>query len=164
MDKKEWPKRATLEPGTKNVLRKALIDPNKVLLPPLHIKLGLMKQFVKALPKEGKCFKYICDIFPALSTAKLKEGVFTGPDIRKLLKDGNFEKQMEVAEKEAWGAFKYVVTKFLGNNKDPNFKSIVKNMLQKDNNLGCSMSLKVHFLNSHLDYFPENLGAVSRDG
>ncbi|GBM55237.1 hypothetical protein AVEN_31542-1 [Araneus ventricosus] len=26
--------------------------------------------------------------------------------------------------------------------------------------LGCSMSLKVHFLDSHLDYFPENLGAV----
>jgi hypothetical protein len=23
------------------------------------------------------------------------------------------------------------------------------------------MSLKVHFLNAHLDYFPENLGAVS---
>ena len=23
------------------------------------------------------------------------------------------------------------------------------------------MSLKVHFLHSHLDYFPENLGAVS---
>nr|GBN31545.1 hypothetical protein AVEN_123880-1 [Araneus ventricosus] len=25
---------------------------------------------------------------------------------------------------------------------------------------GCSMSLKVHFLDSLLDYFPENLGAV----
>ncbi|GBL80803.1 hypothetical protein AVEN_26238-1 [Araneus ventricosus] len=29
--------------------------------------------------------------------------------------------------------------------------------------LGCSMSLKVHFLESHLDYFPENLGAVSEE-
>ncbi|GBN08477.1 hypothetical protein AVEN_223985-1 [Araneus ventricosus] len=29
--------------------------------------------------------------------------------------------------------------------------------------LGCSMSLKVHFLDSHLDYFPENLGAVSEE-
>nr|CAH7763855.1 unnamed protein product [Callosobruchus chinensis] len=25
----------------------------------------------------------------------------------------------------------------------------------------CNMSLKVHFLHSHLDFFPENLGAVS---
>ena len=29
-----------------------LVDPRKVLLPPLHIKLGLMKLFVKALDKD----------------------------------------------------------------------------------------------------------------
>jgi hypothetical protein len=27
--------------------------------------------------------------------------------------------------------------------------------------MGCNMSLKVHFLDSHLDFFPENLGAIS---
>lgn len=27
--------------------------------------------------------------------------------------------------------------------------------------LGVKMSLKIHFLHSHLDFFPENLGAVS---
>jgi hypothetical protein len=27
--------------------------------------------------------------------------------------------------------------------------------------MGYNMSLKVHFLDSHLDFFPENLGAVS---
>jgi len=27
--------------------------------------------------------------------------------------------------------------------------------------MGCSMSLKVHFLDSHLDFFPENLSTVS---
>ena len=118
---------------------------------------------MKALSKESKCFKYICNKFPALSTAKLKKGVFTGPDIRKLFKDGNFEKEMEVFEKEAWSAFKDVAMKFQGNKKDPNFKSIVETMLQKYQNLGCNMSLKVHFLNSHLDYFPENLGAVSEE-
>ncbi|GBN74208.1 hypothetical protein AVEN_51914-1 [Araneus ventricosus] len=67
----------------------------KVLLPPLHIKLGPMKQFVKALPKEGECFKYLCDQFPGLSEAKLKEGVFVGPDIRKMMKDEDFETKME---------------------------------------------------------------------
>jgi hypothetical protein len=50
---KQWPSRVALKPGDKNVVRDSLIDPKKVLLPPLHIKLGLMKQFVKALPKEG---------------------------------------------------------------------------------------------------------------
>ncbi|UYV62780.1 hypothetical protein LAZ67_2001912, partial [Cordylochernes scorpioides] len=29
------------------------------------------------------------------------------------------------------------------------------------NALGCNMSLKIHFLHSHLDFFPDNLGAVS---
>jgi hypothetical protein len=27
--------------------------------------------------------------------------------------------------------------------------------------VGCNMSLKVHFLDSHLDFFPVNVGAVS---
>jgi hypothetical protein len=68
-----------------------LIDPRKVLLPSLHIKLGLVKQFVKALPKKGECFKYLCKKFPGLSDAKLKEGIFVGPDIWKLLSDDLFE-------------------------------------------------------------------------
>ena len=27
--------------------------------------------------------------------------------------------------------------------------------------MGCNMSLKIHFLRSHLDFFPPNLSAVS---
>jgi hypothetical protein len=69
---KQWLSRVALKPGVKNVVRDSLIDPKKVLLPPLHIKLGLMKQFVKALPKERECFKYLCKKFPGLSDAKLK--------------------------------------------------------------------------------------------
>ncbi|GBO40623.1 hypothetical protein AVEN_222905-1 [Araneus ventricosus] len=53
-----------LDPGVKVNQRENLVDPKKVLLPPLHIKLGLMKHFVKALPKEGECFEYLCDQFP----------------------------------------------------------------------------------------------------
>jgi hypothetical protein len=36
-------------------------------------------------------------------------------------------------------------------------------MLEKFKVLGCLMSLKIHFLNLHLDFFPENLGAVSEE-
>ena len=66
-----------------------------MLLPALHIKLGLIKQFVKAFPKEGECFKYLCDQFSGLSEQKLKDDVFVGPDVRKMMKDENFEKKME---------------------------------------------------------------------
>ena len=58
---------------------------------------------------------------------------------------------------------KQVVTKFLGNKKDPNYESIITNILDKFKKLGCLMSLKIHFLNSHLDFFPENLGDVSEE-
>jgi hypothetical protein len=56
------------------------MDPEKVILPPLHIKLGLVKQFVKAL--DGNCFNYLSNKFPALSQAEVKEGLFVGPQIR----------------------------------------------------------------------------------
>ncbi|GBP73879.1 hypothetical protein EVAR_82708_1 [Eumeta japonica] len=81
-----WPPRM-FNVGEKNVLHETLVPPHKVLLPPLHIKLGLMKQFVKSLPREGTCFKYLISKFPGLSEAKLKEGVFIGPDIRRLMAD-----------------------------------------------------------------------------
>ena len=44
--RKHWPHRQSLSPGMKNVVHKTLIKPSKVLPPPLHIKLGLMKNFV----------------------------------------------------------------------------------------------------------------------
>ncbi|GBM60777.1 hypothetical protein AVEN_233841-1 [Araneus ventricosus] len=65
-----------------------------------------MKQFVKALPKDGECFKYLCHQCPGLSKAKLKEGVFIGPDIRKMMEDENFETEMETNERKAWESFK----------------------------------------------------------
>ena len=42
-----------------------------------------MKQFVKALNKEGACFKYIQEKFPYKSAEKVKEGVFVEPQIWK---------------------------------------------------------------------------------
>ena len=38
-------------PGIKNVQHISLVNPDKVLMPPVHINLGLMKNFVKAMAK-----------------------------------------------------------------------------------------------------------------
>ena len=70
---------------------------------------------------------------------------------------------MNSKEKNAWTSFKKVTRKFLGNKKDPKYKSIVKKMVENFKNMGCLMNLKLHFLDSHLDYFPENLGAFSEE-
>lgn len=122
-----------------------------------------MKQFVKALDKEGDCFQYIGQVFSNLSEAKLKEGIFDGPQIRKLFRDNIFITTMNELEKAAWISFKEVATKFLGNNKDANYKIIVENMVKNFQKLGCLMNLKLHFLDSHLDNFPENLGDYSEE-
>ncbi|GBL84400.1 hypothetical protein AVEN_117167-1 [Araneus ventricosus] len=68
-----------------------------------------MKQFIKSLPKYGECFRYLCSKFLILSEAELKDGVFTGPDIRKLLSDSHFSETMGDREKEARDSFKDVL-------------------------------------------------------
>ena len=61
--RKEWPVRNTHIPGTSNIKNPALIDKSDVLLPPLHIKLGLMKQMVKAMDKILPAFNYLVEKF-----------------------------------------------------------------------------------------------------
>ena len=66
---------------------------------------------------------------------------------------------MTTVEKEALISFKQIIQGFLGNSKASNYKELVENMLEKYHNLGCNMSIKMHYL--HLDRFPENCGDVS---
>jgi len=76
--KRDWPQRKSLKVGEKNVQHPALAEWHKILLPPLHIKSGLMKNFVKATDRAGSAFKYLTEKFPRLSEAKIKEGFFFG--------------------------------------------------------------------------------------
>ena len=63
---KEWPKRNSFAPGVKNIQHIPLVNPDKVLMPPLHIKLGLMKNFVKAMAKQNSNdLKFLCKSFPS---------------------------------------------------------------------------------------------------
>jgi hypothetical protein len=158
---REWPPRTCYIAGQHSVKCEPLVSAQKVLLPPLHIKLGLMKNFVKALDKKGKAFEYLCTQFPKISDAKIKEGIFVGPQIREVLRDTEFVSTLEVKELRAWKAFKQICTNFLGNCRADNSGLIVQELLDAYQELGCRMSLKIHFLHSHLNFFPPNLGDVS---
>ena len=70
---------------------------------------------------------------------------------------------MADVDKKAWPSFAEVVSKFLGNTKNSDYKTIVENMLACFETLRCRISLKVPFLHPHLDYFPQNLGDMSED-
>ena len=84
-----------------------------------------MKQFVKRLDKDRKAFIHLKSVFPRLSDAKIKEGmykkfcvlhekksiythfnaliiftgVFVGPQIRKLVLDKDFSKKLNPVKK-----------------------------------------------------------------
>ena len=140
-----------------NVIYEPIVSRDKIIFSPLHIKLGLMKQFVKALHLDGECFQHILRTFPGLSYEKIKAGVFDGPQIRTLVRDQAFVQAMNDKEKAAWLSFVDVMKNFLGNKKAGNHEDLVGNMLSGFRHLGCKMSIKVHFLFSHLDKFRDNL-------
>lgn len=75
--------------------------------------------------------------------------------------ESNFEVTIDTKEAEAWILFKEVATKFLGNVKAPNFKLILVNMISKFKNLVCQMSLIVHLLHNHFDFFLSKLWVIN---
>ena len=100
----------------RNVINDPLVDRDRILFPPLLIKLGLIKQFTKALDKGGYCFPYLWKAFPGLTMEKLKAGIFDSPQIWQLIRDPEFENSMNKVKLEAWKVFVLVVKNFLGNN------------------------------------------------
>lgn len=111
----------------------------KVYLPPLHIKLGLMKNFIKAKDHMGKAFFFFPKSkFLGISDAKIKEGIFVGLQIRKLMKDPEFEQWLIKAA--PWGSFQNAARSFLGNKQVKNFKELINDLLENYRALGCNVS------------------------
>jgi hypothetical protein len=50
-----------------NVENQPLVEPRKVLLPSLHLKLGPIKHFLKTMNQEEAAFTYVREKFPRLS-------------------------------------------------------------------------------------------------
>ena len=143
------------------MINEPLVDRDSILLPPLRINLGLIKQFVKALDKIGNYFRCIRSTFPGASYKKVRAGIFDGPQIRTLMRVPAFVLHMTVVESSAWCSYISVVKEFLGKTKADCYQDIVKQMLTNFQALESRMSIKFHYLFSHLGRFPDNLGEVS---
>ena len=157
-----WPPRQSSQIRKHNVQHQPLVSSAHVLFPPLHIKLGLMKSFVKAMDRGGDGFKFLKDFFGTEKTdAKLKDGVFVGTEIRKLMQNEEYGARLNTLQLAAWNAMKSVVVNFLASHRHEKYPDIVDSMLKAREQLSARMSLKMHFLHSHLDFFPSNLGEVS---
>ena len=107
-----------------------LIERSIILLPPLHIKLGLAKQFVKALKPTSHAFRHIRQMFPSIPEAKVNGGIFVGPQIRRMLASKELEGQMTDLERNAWQAFRMIVEGFLGNHRRDDYKMVVSNLIE----------------------------------
>jgi len=77
---KQWPKLESLILGQKNAVNTPLINPEQVYLPPVHVTLGLRKNF----DQNSAGFMYLKNKFPRTSDDKIKEEEFSVPQIREL--------------------------------------------------------------------------------
>ena len=68
---------------------------------------------------------------------------------------------MNKLESKTWRLFVTVTKNFLGNERSADYVSLVQNLLDNYRDIGAKMSIKVHFLDSHLDRFPENCDELS---
>lgn len=107
-----------------NVLRKQLVKWNKVLLPVLHIELGLVKKFAKVFDHAAETFQKINLIFSKLYDVKIKGYILIWPQINEVEK--KLERKMTYVEKEAWCAICNSVT---GNHKEPEDKQLLANFI-----------------------------------
>jgi hypothetical protein len=82
-------------------VRKPLVDKENILLPPLHIKLGLMEKSVKAVNTNSKDSEHLRENFPKTSDVKLKECFFIGPQSRGIINDDLLEHLLTETEKSA---------------------------------------------------------------
>lgn len=71
--------------------------------------------------------------------------------------DENFSKKLNEIENRAWNSFISLCQNFLGNKKSPNYVEVVNEFLESYAEMGCRMSIKIHFLHGHLDFFPKTL-------
>lgn len=145
-----------------NAIKKPLVPRDKILFPPLHIKIGLMTQLMKKiLETNDEVFLIIKTILPALSDAKVKGGIFDGPEIRKLFNSKDLLQVMNNDEQQAFLRLKDVSANFLGNNRADDFNDRIKNMMLSYETLDINITIKMHSLICHMDLFPDSCGQMS---
>jgi len=120
-----------------------------------------MKILVKELDRDGHALAYLRNQFPKLSEAKEKERMIIGSLIREVIHDPDFRSTLSCAEKTPWTTFKSLCTKSIWIHKAENYREIVNEKSNCFQVVKCNMSLKLHFLDYHLEFFPQYLGDVS---
>jgi hypothetical protein len=73
------------------------------------------------------------------------------------MQDRQFDEDLNETERNIWLLFKRVSNDLLGNHKAANYQDVVQDLLTSYKATGCNKILKIHFLESHLDFFQISL-------
>ena len=82
------------------------------------------------MKSDSETIKHVQAMFPKVSEAKVKGGIFTGPQIRQMLGSKELEDKMNDLERDALQLFREVVHGFLGRNKADNYEDLLEALLQ----------------------------------
>lgn len=72
----QWGDREEYRVGSDSVVHEPLVLRDKEILQPLHIKLGLMRNFVRAMDHNSDAFNHLKTLFPKLTDATIEAGEF----------------------------------------------------------------------------------------
>jgi len=61
------------------------------------------------MDKTSRGFQYVRNKFRNVSDAKIKEGIFIGLQIRELMQDKQFDKDLNETERNAWLSFRRIL-------------------------------------------------------
>lgn len=81
-----------MESGRKNVQHRQLFESRNILLSPLHIKFDYKDISREGFRDKNTSFMYVQNRFSSIIEAKLKEGIFFGLQIGKILLEENFDR------------------------------------------------------------------------
>lgn len=155
---------------SRSIVSESLVNGKDVILPELHVRLGIGTQLIKALHADSKdetkvhsknAMNRLIELFPLKKPPRINGGVFNGPEFEVILNDAEFEKRMDQKFRKALQALRSLRHGFFGNHKADNFEELVKNLVRCFNEIKANMNLKLHFLHNHLKDFAENLGDFS---
>ncbi|KAI8116178.1 hypothetical protein CVS40_11714 [Lucilia cuprina] len=112
-------------------------------------QLGIVKNFIKRL-------KVV--ILPYFNfTHFTLNGVLNGPDIRKLFKDEHFKEILDKSALNAWDSIRAVIENVLCKNRFPNYRDYIENMMKCFDEFEEKMSLKIHMLHAHFDFYERQM-------
>ena len=78
--------------------------------------------------KNVRGFEYMRNKFPNVSDAKMKEGIFIGPQIWELMQDKQFDEDLNKTERNAWLSLKRIFKDLLGNHKAAKYQDDMQDL------------------------------------